>query len=94
MVAVYEELVRPRVMAAVGDLATRRASGVLEVAGNPSGSIYLDGGHITFAQASWAPGLAVRLRAVCPGLAGPAERQSSRDRTTARSRDSPWRAAT
>lgn len=37
------------------------ASGVLDVAGNPSGVIYLDAGEITFAQASWVPDLADRL---------------------------------
>ncbi|HEX9624295.1 MAG TPA: hypothetical protein VF979_07960 [Streptosporangiaceae bacterium] len=40
------------------------ASGVLEVAGNPSGAIYLDGGEITFAQASWVPDLADRITEV------------------------------
>lgn len=46
------------------DLVQLSASGVLEVAGNPSGAIYLDGGEITFAQASWVPDLADRLSEV------------------------------
>lgn len=91
MVAAHEELVRPRVMAAVADLVSREASGVLEVTGNPSGAIYLDGGRIAFARASWVPGLAARLLAGCPALAGtlaatqagrragPAEPSSGRD---------------
>lgn len=49
-------------MSAVEDLGVHRASGVLEITGSPSGAIYLDGGHITFARASWVPGLAARLR--------------------------------
>jgi len=55
-------------MVAVEDLVAREASGVLEVTGSPSGAIYLDGGRIAFARASWVPGLAARLRAVCPAL--------------------------
>ena len=74
MVAVvHEELVRPQVMAAIEDLTAREASGILEVTGNPSGALYLDGGRITFGRASWVPGLATRLRAVCPALSGLAE---------------------
>jgi hypothetical protein len=74
MVAVvHEELVRPQVMAAIEDLTVREASGVLEVTGNPSGALYLDSGRITFGRASWVPGLAARLRAVCPALSGLAE---------------------
>ena len=69
MVAAHEELVRPRVMTAVDDLVARGASGVLEVTGDPSGAIYLDGGRIAFARASWVPGLAARLFAACPALA-------------------------
>ena len=69
MVAAHEELVRPRVMTAVDDLVARGASGVLEVTGYPSGAIYLDGGRIAFARASWVPGLTARLYAACPALA-------------------------
>jgi hypothetical protein len=57
----------PRVAAALEALALQSASGVLEIAGNPSGSIYLDRGQVTFAQASWAPDLPARLREL-PGL--------------------------
>jgi len=60
-------------MTALEDLVTRQASGVLDVAGSPSGAIYLDGGRIAFARASWVPGLAARLRAVSPALAGSGE---------------------
>ncbi len=72
MLAVHEELTRPRVMAVVADLAAQGASGVLEVKGNPSGAIYLDRGLIAFAWASWVPGLVARLRGV---LRSPAELQ-------------------
>ena len=57
-------------MTALADLVTREASGVLEVTGSPSGAVYLDGGRIAFARASWVPGLAARLRAISPALAG------------------------
>jgi hypothetical protein len=70
VVAMSEELGRPQVMTALEDLVTREASGVLDVTGSPSGAIYLDGGRIAFARASWVPGLAARLRAVSPALAG------------------------
>jgi len=56
-------------MTAVEDLVTREASGVLEVTGSPSGTIYLDRGRITFARASPVPGLAARLHAIRPALA-------------------------
>jgi hypothetical protein len=77
--AVYEELVRPQVMAAIEDLAAREASGVLEVTGDPSGAFYLDGGRIAFARASWIPSLAARLRVVHPALAGLAEPPPDQD---------------
>ncbi len=60
-------------MAMVDDLVARQASGVLEVAGDPSGAIYLDGGRIAYARASWVPGLAARVRAIAPSLAGAGE---------------------
>jgi hypothetical protein len=66
-------------MTALEDLAVREASGVLEVTGHPSGAVYLDGGRIAFARASWVPGLAARLRAVSPALALLAERPTGRD---------------
>ena len=43
-------------------LAMQNASGALRIAGDPSGVIYLDAGHITFAQTDWVPDLAARLR--------------------------------
>jgi hypothetical protein len=55
-------------MAAIDDLVTRGMSGVLEIDGNPSGRVYLDGGQIAYARASWVPGLAARLRAIAPSL--------------------------
>ncbi len=70
MVATPEELGRQQVITALEDLVTREASGVLEITGSPSGAIYLDGGRIAFARASWVPGLAARLRAASPALAG------------------------
>lgn len=79
MLAVHEELTRPRVMAVVEDLGARGASGVLEVKGNPSGAIYLDGGHIAFAWASWVPGLVARLRGICPSPAELGELLAGRD---------------
>jgi hypothetical protein len=66
-------------MAVVDDLVTREASGVLEVAGNPSGAIYLDGGRIAYARASWVPGLAIRLRAIVPSLTGTREPRLGED---------------
>jgi len=67
-IAVHEELVRPGVMAVIEDLVEGAESGVLEIEGDPSGRIYLEDGHITFARASWVPGLAARLRAIAPSL--------------------------
>ena len=66
-------------MAVVDDLVTREASGVLEVAGNPSGVIYLDGGRVAYARASWVPGLAIRLRAIVPSLTGTREPRLGED---------------
>jgi hypothetical protein len=77
--AVHEELVRPQVMTAIEDLVAREASGTLEVTGDPSGAFYLDGGRIAFARASRVPGLAARLRAVCPALSDPAEPSTGQD---------------
>jgi hypothetical protein len=67
---VHEELTRLRVMAVVDDLGAQGASGVLEVKGDPSGAIYLDGGRIAFAGASWVPGLIPRLSGLRPSPAG------------------------
>jgi hypothetical protein len=79
VVATQEELGRPQVMTALEDLVTREASGVLEVTGSPSGAVYLDGGRIAFARASWVPGLAARLRAISPALDGLGETSSGGD---------------
>src|ERR1700722_3462061 len=67
------------------DLETREASGVLEVMGIPSGVIYLDGGRIAYARASWVPGLAARLRAIAPSLSGIAGPPSGQDADDAES---------
>jgi len=79
VVATQQELGRPQVMTALEDLVTREASGVLEVTGSPSGAVYLDGGRIAFARASWVPGLAARLRAISPALDGLGETSSDGD---------------
>ncbi|MDQ2876054.1 MAG: hypothetical protein M3Y33_15215, partial [Actinomycetota bacterium] len=42
-------------------LALQNASGALEIDGSPSGIIYLERGHITFARTSWSPDLGTRL---------------------------------
>jgi hypothetical protein len=65
-------------MVAVEELRTRGASGVLEVTGIPSGAIYLEGGRITFAKASWVPGPAARLSGIQPVPAELAELLASR----------------
>ena len=51
----------PQVTAVLQSLALQRASGVLEIDGNPAGAIYLDRGYITFARASQVPDLVARL---------------------------------
>jgi stage V sporulation protein SpoVS len=56
-------------MAVVEDLAANGATGVLEVMGDPSGALYLDGGRIAFAEASWVPGLVDRVRGLRPASA-------------------------
>jgi hypothetical protein len=56
-----DELTGTRVTATLERLAERRASGVMEIDGNPAGTIYLNHGQITFAQASWTPDLRARL---------------------------------
>ena len=75
VVAVHDELTRSRVMAVAEDLGARGATGVLEVKGEPSGAVYLDSGAITFAGASWVPGLADRLRGIRPSSAEPQDRE-------------------
>jgi hypothetical protein len=66
-------------MAMLDDLVLKEATGVLEVTGTPSGVIYLDGGRIAYARASWVPGLAARLRAIAPSLSGTAEPHAGLD---------------
>jgi len=69
VVAVHDELTRPRVSTVVDGLAAQGATGILEVTGEPSGALYLDGGRIVFAGASWVPGLVDRLRGLRPASA-------------------------
>jgi hypothetical protein len=83
VVATQEELGRSHVMTALADLVTREASGVLEVTGSPAGAVYLDGGRIAFARASWVPGLAARLGAIIPALAGLGELSPGSDQDDA-----------
>ena len=60
----------PRVTTVLESLAAQRASGVLEIDGDPAGVIYLDQGQVTYAQASWVPDLAARF---CASLRPPAD---------------------
>ena len=55
------ELTGTRVTATVERLAERRVSGIMQIDGNPAGTIYLDHGQITFAHASWIPDPSARL---------------------------------
>jgi len=66
----HEELPRQQVMVAIEEAGMQGATGALEVVGNPSGIIYLEGGHIAFAQASGVPGLAIRLLGMRPAPPG------------------------
>jgi hypothetical protein len=66
VLAAHEELPRKQVMVAVEEAGMQGATGALEVIGNPSGIIYLEGGRIAFAQASGVPGLADRLSGIRP----------------------------
>ncbi len=43
-------------------LVLQKVSGVLRITGDPGGAIYLDHGQLTYAETSWTPGLAARLR--------------------------------
>ena len=56
-----DELTGTRVTATLERLAERRVSGIMEIDGNPAGTIYLNHGQITFAQACWIPDLSARL---------------------------------
>jgi hypothetical protein len=65
-------LTETRVTTALERLAEQRVSGVLEIDGNPAGTIYLNQGQITFARASWIPDLSARLpRVLVPSVASP-----------------------
>jgi len=65
-------------MIAIEEAGMQGATGALEVVGNPSGIIYLEGGHIAFAQASGVPGLAIRLLGIRPAPPGLQELVSGR----------------
>jgi hypothetical protein len=56
-----DELTRTRVAATLERLAEGRVSGIMEIDGNPAGTIYLNHGRITFAHASRIPDLSARL---------------------------------
>jgi hypothetical protein len=51
----------PNAAAVLEKLALQDASGRLEITGDPAGTIYLDHGLVTFAEASWIPDLTSRL---------------------------------
>jgi hypothetical protein len=53
-----------RVNDALAALAARRASGILEIDGDPAGTVYFDQGQITCARASWTPDIGARLLGV------------------------------
>ena len=53
-----------RVNGTLEALAARRASGILEIDGDPSGTVYFDQGQITCARASWIPDIGARLLGV------------------------------
>jgi len=74
----HEELPRQQVMVAIEEAGMQGATGALEVVGNPSGIIYLEDGHIAFAQASGVPGLAIRLLGIRPAPPGLQELLSGR----------------
>jgi Domain of unknown function (DUF4388) len=64
----------PRIAAVLESLAWQRASGVLEIDGDPAGAVYLECGEITFAQSSWSPPLAARLGGIlAPGAELPGQ---------------------
>jgi hypothetical protein len=42
-------------------LASQGVSGILKIDGDPAGAVYFSRGEITFARASWTPGLGTRL---------------------------------
>ena len=65
---------------ALETLAERRVSGVLEVEGDPAGTIYLEQGQITFARASWVPDLGTRLAAALRQPAGSPDLLAGPDR--------------
>jgi hypothetical protein len=62
--------VTTRINGALEALAARQASGILEIDGDPSGTVYFDQGQITCARASWIPDIGARLLGV---LQPPAE---------------------
>jgi hypothetical protein len=61
---VPQEPAGPRVATVLESLVLQKLSGVLRVAGDPSGAFYLDHGQLTYGEAPWSPDLAARLRAL------------------------------
>lgn len=60
--AVAQVRTSAQVTAVLRTLALQHVSGVLEIDGSPSGTVYFDQGQITLARASWVPDLSARLR--------------------------------
>src|SRR4051812_12763154 len=52
---------RTRTSAELSLLAQQRASGALEIVGNPGGMVFLSGGYLTYAESPAIPDLRTRL---------------------------------
>lgn len=52
---------RKQISAELSILAQQRASGALEVIGNPGGMVFLSGGYLTYAESPSIPDLRTRL---------------------------------
>jgi hypothetical protein len=56
-----DELAKMQVNGALEQLAARQASGILQIDGDPAGTVYFDQGQITCARAAWIPDIGARL---------------------------------
>jgi hypothetical protein len=56
-----DELAKMQVNGALEELAARQASGILQIDGDPAGTVYFDRGQITCARAAWIPDIGARL---------------------------------
>jgi hypothetical protein len=54
---------RTQISAELSILAQQRASGALEIIGNPGGMVFLSGGYLTYAESPSIPDLRTRLSA-------------------------------